>query len=361
MFWPELVEKPGATKKFIGSGTFNSVDKLDMTNVRTGTTMTVVLKDVEISRGISSYSVAKPFSNEGQVSETGKINLATAKAARLIGCGQQVTNCGFVRVGDRYLLAQEMASGDVVRRAMPDPRNAKYTMFEMPDPNHPGKRKSVSFASGYAALPPAGREKLKKELMIATAKLEWADLLTGQLDRSGMNMMLKVDVYGDDPDNLHVLVELKGIDNDAGFTEGQTSVKTFKTTNGDVYDAQNPKDKKLLVTRMGIHSLRMPALLPLSVKRHLEALNEETFRREMQGYLGKTALDSAVARLNEMKVMIADYEANGSVVDDLSPNIQQSVTTLENIIKMNSEKQANGLKALPAHLFADNIYRLLFP
>lgn len=362
MFWAHLRAKKGKKKERLGAGAINTVHTLDMEDVRTGGTRKVVLKDFEVTGGTNRYTVAGKFSGLQHISNTDKVNIATSKAARMIGCGNQVTECGIVLVDGRYQLAQEVAAGTTVYEAVtqeqqkPNVEQPFETNVKTSD-----KRQGMSFMDGYASLTDVGKRRLKQELLLATAKLEWADLLTGQLDRSLNNMMIKFEVFGP-PDDPKIVVELKGIDNDASFAEGYHSFKEIIDQEGNVYDAGAPDDLKTLLRKQWVHSMRRPALLPLSVKSRIQDLDEEEYRREMAAYLSPAALDSAVSRLRAMKKMCVEYEGNGLVVNDLDPNAIPSVKELEEKVRENTKAWLGRYRDEEiAQHYAGNIYTVIFP
>ena len=81
-------------------------------------------------------------------------------------------------------------------------------------------------------LPPAQRQQVKADLMREFNRLQWLDLVTGQNDRHWENYFVHVD-----RDTLKVT--LKGIDNDAGYSQFRTgAVKfSFDKDRSDVFKA----------------------------------------------------------------------------------------------------------------------------
>jgi hypothetical protein len=134
------------------------------------------------------------------------LNIATKKAATALGMGGMIVNYsagthngvfGFFMEKAKGLTAREFAAGK--SSSAPD---AGMSVKDI-------KR-----------LPPAQLQKVKADLMREFNRLQWLDLVTGQNDRHWENYFVHVN-----RDTLEVT--LKGIDNDAGYSQSRTGAVKY--------------------------------------------------------------------------------------------------------------------------------------
>ena len=170
---------------------------------------------------------------------------------------------------------------------------------------------------------------LQREL----CRLEWADLLSGQGDRHGMNYL--VDINPEDGS-----VTVTGIDNDASFGERMVGITTVDLTdmpnvnailgdrdqdnyvvdtplekcqrNGGKHPPYELRDGKLLIhldqiqdpemykevrDLLGMNQMFLPSHIDQTTYDHLMALTPDAYRESLRPFLSSKALDAAVQRL----------------------------------------------------------------
>jgi len=316
MLRPDLI--PVATKApaAAASGAINSVEFVPMVKTGSGAVNTFVIKNHESGEQKSAtHSTAARFSSHSHARNTAKLNRAAKLAADLIGCGNQITDCCIVRYKNRLMLAQETAKGCCVDDVqMKTDKDKAVRVFNAKD----GSTRELKLKNGLTTLSPANQARARIALQREFAKLEWADWLSGQLDRTVANEIFNISVNIDKQGHSHISAEVKGIDNDASWPERRPQLNIFNPIGSShSFDAGNGQQGMFLATRAGLRSSRVPTFLPMSVKAKIEKLTIDDFRAQMAPYLSAAALDSAVSRLQEMKDRIASGEFDGRLIDDL--------------------------------------------
>jgi hypothetical protein len=112
----------------------------------------------------------------------------------------------------------------------------------------------ASAADGLTAaeiknLPPDESRRIKAEIKRELNRLQWLDLVTGQMDRHEDNYFIHVD-------RTTRQVTVKGIDNDAGYSQYRTGAMTFKFDEG----RSNVFKSQLLATAQKIDPANAEAL-----------------------------------------------------------------------------------------------------
>ena len=298
------------------AGAMHTVEFVPVNNTRQGTEVEYAIKKFEASdTDIATSSIGRCFSQFDHARNTAKLNYASKLSAELIGCGAQITSCGIVRYQNQYVLAQEKAAGDSLLSVI----RCEDKALIMLDKN--GASTAMSLPDGLNQLDEPDRARAMISLHCELAKLEWADWLSGQLDRHENNLLVNVRVETAPDGKKRIFSEVKGIDNDTSFPEGRPGLTKFSLvekkapTDKDAYDMDNLEDAKYL-TKLGMKSARMPSFLPRSVKNRIESLSNEDFRKQMEPYLSEAAVKSAISRLEEMKARVSDYEKYGRIIED---------------------------------------------
>ena len=290
--------------------------------------------------------------------QTVNLNIATKKAAEALGMGGIVVNYsagihkgvfGFFMEKANGFTAQAFAAGK--SSSAPD---AGMSVKEIKN------------------LPPEQLKRVKADLMREFNRLQWLDLVTGQNDRHHENYFVHVD-------RNTLKVTLKGIDNDAGYSQSRTgAVKysfdksrssvfksllrklardidshnvnavynrllqdpgiTVDATNGTVtVDASKLADKTIgscLARLVGTHSLAIPDKIDSETYESLMALKHDPARKEY--------LDSIRPRLSP-----ASYAAAESRLDDVIAHAEKlkkenKVINKEGWLEVQEEPLATG-------------------
>jgi len=294
------------------SGEMSSVEFVNMSN-RNGAQNVYVVKNHEASEYRGAYGgIANYFSEYTHAGNVAKLNYASHLGAELIGCGKQITSCCVVRNHNRAMLAQEKVNGASVEDDVRGTGDPSVFIRDAAD----GSLALRNMNMLTLAIPRADLSRVKISLQLDFAKLEWADWLSGQLDRHLNNVMFNVSLDKGKDGKFHVSTEVKGIDNDASFPEGRPGLNRFVPKNTKFEMDASKRGAMENLDRKGVRSCRKPTFLPRSVMVKLQQLDVEEYRRQMSPYLSEEALESAVSRLQEMKDSIPEYVANHRVVDD---------------------------------------------
>lgn len=92
-------------------------------------------------------------------------------------------------------------------------------------------------AADLKRLPSSDRQTVKAGIMRELNRLQWLDLVTGQADRHWNNYFIHVD-------RKTLKVTVKGIDNDAGYSQYRTGAMKFE------FDAKKSKDVRILLNEL---------------------------------------------------------------------------------------------------------------
>jgi hypothetical protein len=155
--------------------------------------------------------------------QTVNLNIATKKAANALGMGGMIVNYSAGTHKGVFGFFMEKAKG-LTARAFGAGKSSSA-----PD--------AGMSAKDIKCLPSAQRQQVKADLMREFNRLQWLDLVTGQNDRHWENYFVHVN-----RDNLKVT--LKGIDNDAGYSQYRTGAVRFS------FDKTHSDTFKLLLLRL---------------------------------------------------------------------------------------------------------------
>ena len=134
------------------------------------------------------------------------LNIASKCAADALGCGELIVNYKAGTHNGVFGFFMDKAKG----------RSAQAVV----DKGGPKTGDAGLTGSEIASLPPAERSKVKGEIMRQLNRLQWLDIVTGQMDRHSENYFIHVD-------RATHKVTVTGIDNDACFSKYLTGVGTF--------------------------------------------------------------------------------------------------------------------------------------
>ena len=182
---------------------------------------------------------------------------------------------------------------------------------------------------------------MRANLMRELSKMEWADVLSGQVDRHGDNYLIDINPQTG-------AVKITGIDNDASFgtrkrgmavvdlsspTPRQQKFLDLLQSRGYVIprdgriDLSTFPEDLLIETRQqfGFNQLFWPTLIDRDTFNRLTALKEEDYRAMLAPCMDAAAVDAAVDRLKEAKAYATELARDGRVVDDwAAPGIKET-------------------------------------
>ncbi len=190
-----------ASERQLGAGVAGTV--LELTR-HDGTG--VLFKGEMESRTGLAYIAAGTANNYDDTQQTINLNFATKKAAEALGLARMVVNYSAGTHKGVFGFFMEKAKG------LSGMDFSKGKSSSAPD--------AGLSARAIRQLPPEQQRQIKADIMRELNRLQWLDLVTGQADRHWANYFIHVDR------NTHK-VTVKGIDNDAGFSQYRTGAVKF--------------------------------------------------------------------------------------------------------------------------------------
>ena len=218
---------------------------------------------------------------------------------------------------------------------------------------------------------------MRANLMRECCRMEWADLLSGQVDRHGDNYLLHIDVETG-------AVKLTGIDNDGSFSSRKigmtrvdvTGIETrdrdtlvgagiipVKEGDKSVISVPTPTQTQLSALRkvFGFNQFFRPSHIDRQTYGQLMALDEDSYRRSFAPYMDEAALDAAILRLRDARQHAIDLQTSGRVVEDWSAQTNGQNAVFQQIAaKAPPLRGENGKRILrySAGFFARDLLRL---
>ncbi len=183
----------------------------------------VVFKgETESRTGLANLAVGSGHSYDiGQ--ETVNLNIAAKNAAKALGMGDLIVDYSVGTHKGVFGFYMEKAKG--------------MTACSFVHGNSSSSPDAGMSAADLKRLPSSDRQKVKAGIMRELNRLQWLDLVTGQADRHWNNYFIHVD-----RETLKVTV--KGIDNDAGYSQYRTGAMKFE------FDAKKSKDVRILLNEL---------------------------------------------------------------------------------------------------------------
>ena len=260
-----------------------------------------------------------------------QLNVAASRVADAIGCGGIIARSSIGSHDGQFGLFMEAAPG----KTFADIAGGKpFCRTE--------KGKELNFSEACNALHAKGKlGVMRANLMRELSKMEWADVLSGQVDRHGDNYLVDIN-----PETG--AVKITGIDNDASFgtrKKGMTVVDLNSPTphqqaflallrnNGYAIPRNGRIDlstlPELLVRetrhQFGFNQLFKPILIDRDTFNRLTAIRKEDYRDMLASCMDADAVDAAVDRLTEAQGYAAELARNGRVVDDwTAPGVKET-------------------------------------
>lgn len=313
----------------LGQGMANTVH-LCTYRGQDGEDMTLVFKpEVGARRGLDHLCASGLGYRDG--ARVMQLNVAASRVADAIGCGGAIARSSIGSHDGQLGLFMEAAPGKTcsdILTGQPCCRTANG--------------KEITFSEACRVLRGKGRlDAMRANLMRELSKMEWADVLSGQVDRHGGNYLVDIN-----PETG--AVKVTGIDNDASFgirKTGMTKVDLSRadprqrqflrqldnegiaTGNGRHVDLSNLPENLLWQTRQlfGFNQLFRPVLIDRDTFDRLASIKERDYRAMLAPCMDPAAVDAAVDRLKEAQGYASRLAAEGRVVDDWSaPHIMES-------------------------------------
>ncbi|MFR6517996.1 MAG: hypothetical protein ACLUPV_01495 [Bilophila wadsworthia] len=313
----------------LGQGAANTVH-LCTYRGRDGEDMKLVFKpEVGARRGLDHLCASGlGYRNGARVMQ---LNVAASRVADAIGCGGTIARSSIGSHDGQLGLFMEAAPGKTffdIARGKP--------VCRMPD------GKELNFPETCRVLRSNGKlDAMRANLMRELSKMEWADVLSGQVDRHGDNYLIDINPQTG-------AVKITGIDNDASFgtrKAGMTVVDLSRPTprqqdflsklrregytippDGRI-DLSKLPDRLLSETRQqfGFNQLFRPVFIDRDTFDKLTAIREDDYRAMLAPCMDNEAVDAAVSRLKDAQRHAARLEREHRVVEDwAAPGIKET-------------------------------------
>jgi len=327
------------SEKQLGQGVAGTVYKL----TRTDGTSVVFKGETESRTGLAGISAGA----DGSYADTQKavnLNISSKIAAKALGTGELIVDYSVGVHKGAFGFYMETAKG-VTSAAFRKGHGA-------------GAPEAGLSASAIKKLPEAQRKRVIADIKRELSRLQWIDLVTGQLDRHNDNYFIHVD-------SNTLKVTVKGIDNDASFSQYRIGIDkfAFDKNRSDLFkqqlmdlaksvDSRNAKavfdrmmadpgitvdakgnvtvdaskltDKSIvfpLTEVTGAQSLSRPDKIDVKTYESLMALKEGSAKRDeylnsIRPRLSEASYKAAVARLDDVIAHADKLKEDGKVIDD---------------------------------------------
>ena len=202
----------------LGQGAAGSVYEL----TRSDGVKVVFKGETESRTGLADLAVGSGHSYDlGQ--ETVNLNIAAKNAAKALGMGDLIVDYSVGTHKGVFGFYMEKAKG--------------MTACSFVHGNSSSSPDAGMSAADLKRLPSSDRQKVKAGIMRELNRLQWLDLVTGQADRHWNNYFIHVD-------QKTLKVTVKGIDNDAGYSQYRTGAMKFEL------DAKKSKSVRILLNEL---------------------------------------------------------------------------------------------------------------
>ena len=202
----------------LGQGAAGSVYEL----TRNDGVKVVFKGETESRTGLADLAVGSGHSYDlGQ--ETVNLNIAAKNAAKALGMGDLIVDYSVGTHKGVFGFYMEKAKG--------------MTACSFVHGKSSGSPDAGMSAADLKRLPSSDKQKVKAGIMRELNRLQWLDLVTGQADRHWNNYFIHVD-------QKTLKVTVKGIDNDAGYSQYRTGAMKFE------FDAKKSKDVRILLNEL---------------------------------------------------------------------------------------------------------------
>ncbi len=221
------------------------------------------------------------------------------------------------------------------------------------------------FGFKFSLLSSAKQNVLRGNLMRELNRLQWADILSGQMDRHDGNYL--VDINFDTLD-----VRVTGIDNDICcgknmvgmrsirlspttfekyFSRGERSITqgitqhtegTPPSVTGYICDMTKMPAlmRNKLLDKIGAHAMCLPTVIDNETASRIESIDLDTYATELREVLqDEDSVQAALSRLREAKTYVSELRTTGNVIDAAS----WGTADTQKKIAQEQQKQANSL------------------
>jgi hypothetical protein len=297
---PSLVEiradRDGlVSQRALGAGAINAVT-LCRYETADGNPVNLVFKaEHEARRGLSRMRVSGlGYSSYARALD---LNAAAGVSAAALGCGQALCRTTAGTHDGRFGMFMELAPGRTAREV--------FSQKESEDP-HSVVSQLRAHPNRYAHV----RAKLMQEM----CRLEWADLLSGQVDRHQDNYLVDIDLQSG-------RVQVTGIDNDACFGHAMLGPGVVAhVAEQKIVDSStlNREEFAAAIRGQGLNQINRPELIDEETYYHLLAIDEREYALNLWPHLraDREALNSAMARLKSAKEYAVNLHVQGRLVSD---------------------------------------------
>lgn len=311
--------------KVLGQGAANTVN-LCTYRGKDGESMQLVFKpELNARYGLGHLTA----SGLGYKAETRvmQINIAACRSAQSIGCEDVIAKSSIGSFEGKFGLFMEAAKGSTFYSIQ---RNRKSPCGVN------SKGETFSYGQSITLLTQKGlQDTMRANLMRELCKLEWADCLSGQVDRHGDNYLISIDT-----DTGKVTVT--GIDNDASFSvrkigmnkihvgddkeklEQLRKLGPVDVTPDGIIDTSSFNNAQLKTLRSfyGFNQLFAPSHIDKETFEKLMAIDLESYKQSLAECLDSEAVNAAVLRLKDAQDHAKLLESQKKVVEDWTdPNL----------------------------------------
>ncbi len=330
-----LTEKP----KKIGQGNMNEVFSCQYALGDSGKSAYVFKGEYDARRSFADSTIGKLGHNDAL--HIGALNIATYEAAKLIHCQSAIAESGMGKLQGQWGVFMEHAQGKTMKEIIQDGSPA-LTLGET----------SYSLAELHTVLTEEQQKTVLASLLTELTKLEWADALTGQMDRHGGNYFFDIN-----PDTFQV--KITGIDNDACFGRHMVGLGKVRFidiveeapshTDGDFtmtgmekkptafklqtivtdYTSVGKNDVRLASSTFGLNQIFKPLFITPQILDAILDLPEETYTTFLKERIGELEMDAALSRFRDMKEHALSLKQTNHYVQDnqwTTPEFLQSLS-----------------------------------
>ncbi len=197
------------------------------------------------------------------------------------------------------------------------------------------------YATDFTFLPAEDQRTLRGNLMRELNRLQWADVLSGQMDRHRGNYMVYIDF-----DTMDVRVT--GIDNDVCCGKNMVGMRKLRlppanferyfkgeelsTTQGieKIVEGEPPQVtgyicdmmkmpvqmRNRLMEHNGAHAMTLPSVIDAEMARNIEGIDLDEYANDLREILqDEESVQAAVSRLKEAKAYVRELAEKGKVID----------------------------------------------
>ncbi len=270
------------------------------------------------------------------------LNVATTEVAERIGCGSAIAKSSLGMHKGQFGLFMEFAQGKTIASHLLNPETSIYKLLN----------RNVTLKNLQGILSLDEQRVFVASLAKELTKLEWADALTGQVDRHRGNYL-----FAFDPKTCQV--KITGIDNDASFSKEMVGLsKMHMAGKEEVTDLAKPKNlRQCLVLNglRGVNQMFKPLYITEETHDALLNLTTEEYRELLQDRVPEEEMESAIKRLDEAKEHAAALKKEGKCLSDADWNSKAFFTNLNDTML----KQATDLPIYQQNFIARDFYDLM--